>query len=158
MSGSDLDAGEGANTFSLEGGEIGSLICFDSIYDGLIRESVRGGAQLLCLSTNDSWFASSRALNMHLAQAQLRAVESGRWVVRSANTGITSAINSRGEIVDSIPILEEGVLVCEAAYEEEMTLYTGIGNLFVYGWIALISLVTVWEFSLWICQKISKTT
>lgn len=158
MSGSDLDAGEGANAFFLDDGTIGSLICFDSIYDGLIRESVMGGAQLLCLSTNDSWFASSRALNMHLSQAQLRAVESGRWIVRSANTGITSAINSRGEIIDSIPILEEGMLVCEVAYEEEMTLYTRIGNLFVYGWIALVFLVTVWEFSLGIRKKISKTT
>lgn len=141
MSGSDLDAGVGANAFTLEEGGVGSLICFDSIYDGLIRESVMGGAELLCLSTNDSWFGSSRALYMHRAQAQLRAVESGRYVLRSANTGITSVINARGEEVDSIPIQEEGVLVCEVSLEEGMTLYTRIGNLFVYLWGAILLLL-----------------
>ncbi len=154
MSGTDLEEGTEANVFALEQGEIGSLICFDSIYDSLTRDSVLAGAELLCLSTNDSWFGSSRALNMHRSQAALRAVESGRWILRSANTGITCVINDRGEVVEEIPILSEGVLVTEVTLREEIGFYTRTGNLLV--WCGIVGIVALcgWEFSVEIRRRI----
>ena len=140
LSGADLEEGSEASVVMLEEGTVGSLICFDSIYDGFTRESVLAGAELLCLSTNDSWFGESRALYMHNAQAKLRAVESGRGVLRSANTGLTAFLDEKGRTVEEIPIQEEGVLVADAALSDRMTLYTRIGNVFVYGCIGLLSL------------------
>ena len=145
LSGADLTPGSEPNVFDLTEGSIGSLICFDSIYDGFTRESVLAGAEVLCLSTNDSWFGDSRALYMHNAQAKLRAVESGRSVLRSANTGLTTLINEKGQTVAEIPIEKEGVLVSDVTLSDHLTLYTRLGNLFVWVGIILLQGVLVIE-------------
>lgn len=132
MSGEEIAQGEGSQLFMLDEGALGSLICFDSIYEDLTRESVIDGAQLICLSTNDSWFTDSAALYMHNAQAQLRAIESGRYIVRSANTGISTVINSRGEVIAELDPLVDGMIVEDVYMRSNKTLYTVIGNLFVY--------------------------
>lgn len=138
LSGGLIAEGEEPNVFFLEEGGVGSLICFDSIYEDLTRESVREGAELIALSTNDSWFTDSAALSMHNAQAQLRAIESGRYVARSANTGISTVISARGEVMASLDPLVDGMLVEEVELNEDTTLYTTIGNSFVY--LAIIAL------------------
>jgi len=98
LSSSDITPGEGAQIIEVDGMALGGLICFDSIYEELTLESIRAGAELICLSTNDSWFIDSAALNMHNAQAQIRAIESGRYVARAANTGISTVINSQRSV------------------------------------------------------------
>ncbi len=145
MSEDDLAWGKDAAVLELEEGKLGSLICFDSIYEELTLDSVREGAQVICLSTNDSWFTDSVALDMHNAQAQLRAIESGRYVLRSANTGISSVISHRGEVMERIAPLEEGVVIGEAELREEMTLYARIGNAFVYLLILLFVNVIAYD-------------
>ena len=146
LSGQDVTPGEGPNVFSLEECRVGAMICFDSIYEELSRASVQEGAQLISLSTNDSWFTDSAALDMHNAQAQLRAIENGRFVVRSANTGISTVISDRGEVLEKLPPLEDGMIVREVRAKEGRTLYTRLGNVFVYGAILLILAVLVEEF------------
>ncbi len=141
MSEGDVLWGEGAEIFELEEGAVGSLICFDSIYEGLTRESVSEGAELICLSTNDSWFTDSVALYMHNAQAQLRAIESGRYVARAANTGISAVISHRGEVLRELAPLVDGVLTEDVAMRSNTTLYTAIGNLFVYLWLAALATI-----------------
>jgi apolipoprotein N-acyltransferase len=84
------------------------------------------------VSTNDSWFFDSAAARMHNAQAQLRAVETGRCIIRAANTGISSVISSRGELLSTLPALQDGVLTASITQGDHVTLYTRIGNLFVY--------------------------
>ncbi|MBQ9085562.1 MAG: apolipoprotein N-acyltransferase [Clostridia bacterium] len=153
MSGDDVLWGEGANLFETEKGTIGSLICFDSIYEDLTRESVLEGAELICLSTNDSWFTDSAALYMHNAQAQLRAIESGRYVVRCANTGISTIISDRGEVLSSLEPLVDGMVVEDVYRSDHRTLYTLIGNLFVFLWIAILLLLAALEIILWIRKK-----
>ncbi len=127
----DILPGEEAVVFETEQATLGNLICFDSIYDELARESVLAGAQVLCLSTNDSWFTYSVALDMHNAQAQLRAMETGRYLVRAANTGISTILSPRGEILDSREPLVEGLAEGEVYARDTLTLYTRTGNLFV---------------------------
>lgn len=152
MSEDDVPAGEGANLFRLEEGEIGSLICFDSIYEELTRESVLAGAEMICLSTNDSWFTDSAALYMHNGQAQLRAIESGRYIVRSANTGISTVISNRGEVLAELEPLVDGMLVREIPLRNHTTLYMRIGNLFVYLWIGLLSVLLSLE-TFWFLRR-----
>ena len=139
----DLTAGEGANVICLDEAAIGSLICFDSIYDELARDSVRSGAEILAVSTNDSWFMDSAALDMHNAQSKLRAIENRRYVVRAANTGISSMITPTGKMIDSIGALEGGQMTEEMGLRDGMTLYTRVGNLFVYLCIAFLCGVPV---------------
>ena len=127
--------GEDAAVHASAMGGIGSLICFDSIYETLALDSVRQGAQLLTISTNDSWFFDSAAARMHNAQAQLRAVENGRWVVRAASTGISSIISPSGVIMAKLDALTEGVLYGTVEMREQTTLYTRLGN--VVAWVCL---------------------
>ncbi len=128
----DLSAGTSSALFDGAWGKIGSLICFDSIYDQLAGESMRDGAELLVISSNDAWFSDSAGVYQHNAQAVLRAVESGKWVLRSANTGISSVITPDGLVVDSLPPLTEGDLVQTVQFVSGQTVYSRIGNLFVY--------------------------
>ena len=141
MSSGSVEWGEGSQIFELEEGRIGSLICFDSIYEELNLESVRDGAELICLSTYDSWFTDSAALYMHNAQAQLRAIETRRQIVRSANTGISTVITKRGEVIAELAPLVDGMLVEDVELHTQTTLYTRIGNLFVYLWILILLLL-----------------
>ena len=133
----DIPAGEDSVVFDLEVGQVGSLICFDSIYERNAMDSIRNGAQILAVSTNDSWFTDSRGVWMHHAQSQLRAIETGRWVVRSANTDVSSVINDKGEVLDSLAPLKTGYVLEEAYLSDRVTVYSVIGNAFAYACIAL---------------------
>lgn len=130
--GADLAFGEEAVVISLDEGKVAPLICFDSIYEQNALESVRKGAELLAIPTNDSWFKDSRGVWMHSAQGQLRAIETGRYVLRAANTGVSSVITHRGVIEDKLPPFETGYVLGEVEMRTSTTLYTVIGNLFVY--------------------------
>ncbi len=128
MSDDDIYAGDGTEILELDRVKIGSLICFDSIYDSLARASVRDGAELIALSTNDSWFTDSAALYMHNAQAQMRAIENGRYVVRAANTGISTIISARGEVLEELEPLIEGFVMADVPVNTHRTLYSYVGN------------------------------
>ena len=132
MLSSDLTAGKDSALFETEWGKIGSLICFDSIYEQLTVDSVRDGAELMVISSNDSWFFDSAAVYQHQSQAQLRAIESGRYILRSANTGIPTIISPKGELLSWIDPLVDGYAVSEVATVSKNTLYTVVGNLLVY--------------------------
>lgn len=133
----DIPAGEDSVVFDLELGQVGSLICFDSIYEQNALDSIGNGAQLLAVSTNDSWFQDSRGVWMHHAQSQLRAIETGRCVVRSANTGVSSIINAKGEVLESLDALKTGYVLEEVTLSDRTTVYSVIGNVFAYACIAL---------------------
>ncbi|MBE6554030.1 MAG: apolipoprotein N-acyltransferase [Ruminococcaceae bacterium] len=130
--GEDLTPGEDSANFETAWGSIGALICFDSIYETLALDSVRDGADLLVLSSNDSWFYDSAGIYQHQAQAQLRAIETGRDLVRAGNTGISSAVTAKGECIAWIDPLTEGYAVADVSLRSTDTLYVCVGNLFVY--------------------------
>lgn len=133
----DIPAGEDSVVFDLEPGHVGSLICFDSIYEQNALDSIGNGAQLLAVSTNDSWFRDSRGVWMHHAQSQLRAIETGRWVVRAAVTGVSSLINDKGEVLDTLAPLKTGYVLGEVYLSNRVTVYSVIGNSFSYVCILL---------------------
>ena len=130
--GGNLTAGRYPNIISTDVGSLGALICFDSIYETLTLDSVRDGAQLLLLSTNDSWYRDSAAVYQHNAHAKLRAVETGRWVARAANTGVSSIIMPSGEVTGELEPLVTGNVYGEVYLSDEVTPYVMIGNVGVY--------------------------
>ena len=110
---SDISKGTSTNIMTLGDTDVGCLICFDSIYDGLTFDTIHDGAEIICLSTNDSWFSGSAALSIHNSHAQLRSIESGRYTSRCASTGISTIISPRGEILSSVDADTEGVAIYE---------------------------------------------
>lgn len=133
-----LSAGEDTAIADSEFGKVGRMVCFDSIYPTLARQSVADGAEILLLSTNDSWYLDSPAVYQHNAHACLRAVENGRWLLRAANTGISSIISPTGEVTDSLEPLVQGYVYSDAYFSSERTLYSYTGDLIVLLCFALI--------------------
>lgn len=127
----DLTAGNEPTVVDVDCANCAPIICFDSIYEELTRQSVLAGANLITISTNDSWFSDSRAIWQHNYHAVLRAVENGRSVVRAANTGVSSLITSYGEITELLVPLEEGYILGEVTINDNITLYTRLGNVIV---------------------------
>ncbi len=76
------------------------IICYESIYGEYITNYVKKGANLLTIMTNDGWWANTPGHKQHLNYARLRAIETRKWIARSANTGISAVINSNGDIVE----------------------------------------------------------
>ena len=138
--GDDLAAGEGAQLIETEYGKIGLIICFDSIYEALSRESAASGAQVLFVSTNDSWFGDSSAVYEHNSHSILRAVENGKYVVRAANTGISSVITPTGEVVSTLDPMVKGYLSEEIVMIPSSTLYSNTGDVIVYISFAAIAI------------------
>lgn len=140
----DIRAGSETAVMTLsDGTRVGGLICFDSIYEELALSSARDGAQILVLGTNDSWFTDSAAVYMHNAQARLRTIETGLPVVRAANTGISSLIDSHGAVHGTLPPLVDGAL-CGTITTGSASLYSRTGNIFVYLLIAFYVAVMVY--------------
>ncbi len=133
---SELTAGTDSALFETPWGKIGSMICFDSIYEMLGLRSVRDGAGLMVISSNDSWFSDSAAVYQHQAQAQYRAIEEGRYMVRAANTGISTILSPKGEILCWLDPLTEGYAAEDVHFLNGRTVYSVIGNSFVYFCIA----------------------
>lgn len=79
------------------------IICYESIYGEYITQYVKKGANLLTIMTNDGWWANTAGHKQHLNYARLRAIETRKWIARSANTGVSAVINSNGDIVESRP-------------------------------------------------------
>ena len=127
-----LTPGESSRIMRVNGVNYGGLVCFDSIFPRLARQSVRDGADILLISTNDSWFRDSSAIYQHNAQAVLRAVQNNRYVVRSANTGISSFISSTGRVLQQTEVFERTVITREVGLVQGMTIYTRFGEIILY--------------------------
>jgi len=104
-------------------------ICFEGNFATLARDMVRSGAQILTNQTNDAWFGTSRELDQHLAVARLRAVETGRWMVRACNSGYTAAIAPDGTVRHLLPKGEAGVLRLSLPLRDGQTFHTWAGDL-----------------------------
>ena len=139
----DFDPGTDSVILSTDLAKIGGVICFDSIYESLTRQSVKNGAEFIAMSTNDSWFFDSAAVSIHLNQAKLRAIETGRYLVRSANTGISAIIAPTGKVLDEEPALCAGYCISEIGLRTNNTVYVLIGNTFVYITLAFIALLGI---------------
>lgn len=85
------------------------LICYEVIFPGEVASAAQG-ADLLVNLTVDTWYGDSPGPWQHLRHAQLRAVETGRPVIRAANSGISAVIDSRGRILDALALGTVGVL------------------------------------------------
>jgi apolipoprotein N-acyltransferase len=82
---------------------VAPVICWESVFGEYVTGYVReAGANLLFVITNDGWWRNTPGHRQHNRYARLRAIETRRSVARSANTGISSLINQRGEELDRI--------------------------------------------------------
>lgn len=127
----DVTPGTDSELFDTKYGKIGGIVCFESIYETITLDSVRDGAELITIVTNDSWYRDSAAVYQHNSHAILRAVENGRYVVRAANTGISSIISGAGEVKEELEPLVKGYISGNVSFSDSKTLYSRVGNIIV---------------------------
>jgi apolipoprotein N-acyltransferase len=85
------------------GYNIAPSICYESIYGEFMSQYIRKGANLICIITNDGWWKNTPGHKQHMNYARLRAIETGTWVARSANTGISCFIDPYGTVFNPQP-------------------------------------------------------
>jgi apolipoprotein N-acyltransferase len=129
---SDFSAGDRTVLLPFKGHLLSTAICYEIVYPAIVRESVRGGSELLTTITNDAWFGRTSAPYQHFAQAAMRAIEEGRYLVRAANTGVSGIVDPYGRILAASPIFQPGVIVGSVGLLTSQTLYARMGDLFAY--------------------------
>lgn len=121
---------------------IGMSICYEVVYPDLVRsnEIVPG---ILATISNDSWFGRSIGPLQHFQMARMRAVENGRYLLRSTNNGMTAIINQRGDVQSWLPQFEAGVLRGHAEIRTGQTPFAKMGHLPLLLLLLLIFTISV---------------
>lgn len=132
----DIEKGNRYSLFSFKDAQIANLICFEDIFSDLVLQFVRRGANLLLNITNDAWFRGHPQAVQHLQIAVFRAIETRRYLVRVANTGISCVISAKGKILHKIEEEKRDVFLKDTLSEEvflrdDISLYAKIGDVFV---------------------------
>ena len=104
------------------------LICFESVFPDLCREGVHEGSELFVNITNDGWFGDTPGPYQHAQMAIVRAVEFRRWLVRSANSGVSMVVDPAGEVVSQIGLYKEGILMADVKLLSGETFYARHGD------------------------------
>ncbi len=129
---------------SVAGVKLAVDICYEDVFgEEIIRQLPQ--ATMLANLTNDAWFGHSIGPWQHLQIAQMRALESGRTMVRATNTGVTAIINQRGEVEKQAPIFTTTILEGKAQAFQGSTPFVRFGNLPALLLIALL-LAAAWRF------------
>jgi apolipoprotein N-acyltransferase len=125
---SAFSAGDARQVNLRSAGEaIGTSICYEDAFGELIRNSLPA-ATLLVNVSNDAWFGDSIAPPQHLEIARMRALETGRYLLRATNTGISAMIDVKGKVMDQAPQFNVITLRVIAQPYQGMTPYVRFGN------------------------------
>ena len=140
--------GEGATVLSYTDAmygrvDLGPFICYEAMFPPYAREMTQKGATLLVTQSNDSWFQSRAAMEQHLAAVVLRTIENRRETVRSTTTGVTCFLDSRGRVLDKLPLNQVAYGVRTMQMLSDKTLYTRLGDWFPY--LCLLFLLSIVE-------------
>jgi apolipoprotein N-acyltransferase len=111
---------------------IAPFICYEIAYPEFVANMAKDSDLLITIS-NDAWFGNSLGPKQHMAIAQMRALETQRYLLRSTNTGITALVNHKGEILKQLPTNQRATLTALAQTRQGSTPFMlfGLWPLFV---------------------------
>ena len=119
------------------------IICYESIYSDYITEYVRKGANILIVITNDGWWGNTPGYKQHMNYARLRAIETRKWVARSANTGISCFIDPLGNVVNPQPWDTAAVIKLAIPVDDRQTFFVQHGDILSRSAVAVCVLLLV---------------
>jgi apolipoprotein N-acyltransferase len=128
--------------------KVTAAICYESVYGEYVAEHVRKGANLIFIITNDGWWGNTEGHRQHVQYARLRAIETRRWVARSANTGISCIIDPSGKMQQPLPYWKEGVIKGNVTPGYILTFYVKYGDLISKAASAFCILLIIYSFYL----------
>ncbi len=125
-----LDTKQRAFTIDVNGNpvKVSAAICYESIYGELCGKFIRNGANILTVITNDSWWKDSPGHMQHFEMARLRAVETRRYVLRSANGGFSGVISPTGDVLQKTRYDERTALEATVYAQDHQTFYAKHGD------------------------------
>ena len=135
---SDFFPGPGPHLLTADGVQAGILVCYESGFASYARATANAGASALVIVTDDAWWGDSAGPYQHLDMAVIDAVQTGRWVVRGAATGVSAIIDPAGRFVKLLPLDVTGTIVAPIGAPVE-TPYDRFGAL----WLVLLALVAL---------------
>ena len=139
---SDIDSGPDEQPLLVAAGHpVGISICFEDAFSRDVRRDLPQ-ATLLVNVSNDAWFDGSHQSGQHHAIARMRALETGRYMLRATNTGISSVIGPHGEEIAVAPRAQQHVLRASVTPLQGQTPYVFWGDAFIL-LLALLLAVTV---------------
>lgn len=140
------------------GYKMAPAICYESIYGEFITGYIRNGANVIVIITNDGWWANTSGHKQHMQYARLRAVETRRWVVRSANTGISCFISPDGQVYNPQPWNQAAAIKMAIPQSDRQTFYVRFGD--ILSRIAVVVTVVILLISIftWIKNRSHKKT
>jgi len=139
---SDFSAGPNRKPVVLAANEIiGVSICYEDVFGEEIISALPDATLLVNIS-NDAWFGDSIAPHQHLQMARMRALETGRYMLRATNTGVSAIINEKGDITASSPQFIPHVTSGKVKTFEGLTPYARFGNWPVITAAFLLLLIT----------------
>ena len=106
---------------------LGVTICYEIAFAGEVRRSLPEAAILVTVS-NDAWFGESIGPHQHLEIARVRAAETGRWLVRATNTGLSAVVSPSGTVSGRLPQFEVATGTFEVVPMQDATPYVRIGD------------------------------
>jgi apolipoprotein N-acyltransferase len=111
------------------GYKIAPAICYESIYGEFMSRYIRNGANIICIITNDGWWQNTPGHKQHMNYARLRAIETRRWVARSANTGISCFIDVYGTVQIPQPWGKTSAIKMHVPTRDEQTFFVRYGDI-----------------------------
>ncbi len=129
------------------------VVCYESIYGEYVGEYIKNGANFIAIITNDGWWGDTPGYKQHVKYGALRAIETRRWIARSANTGISCFINPKGEIQQATNWWVPAVIKGKIEMNTTLTFYTRWGDyiakaaiylsllLIIYSWLIRFRIV-----------------
>ena len=114
--------------FASTSAQMAPIICYESVFGEYISQYVRNGADLFTIITNDGWWKDTPGYKQHLNYASLRAIECRKAIARSANTGISAFIDSKGIITNATQWDEEIVIKGRLETNPTQTIYVMFGD------------------------------
>lgn len=132
---------------------IAPAVCYESIYGEFMAGFIRNDANIIGIITNDGWWGNTAGHKQHLAYAKLRAIESRRWVVRSANTGISAVIDPYGRITESLPWDTDGTIKQAVPRQTRQTFFVRYGDLLSKLMLVAAAVLLAWSTYTFIRRK-----
>ena len=121
------------------GHTIAPFICYEILYPEQVASRSHGADALITIS-NDAWFGTSAGPLQHFQMARMRALETGRWLLRGTNNGVTAVIDDHGKVVDALPQFERDVLLSQYQPRQGTTPFMITG---VWPWLVLAVILLV---------------
>ncbi|PKO51071.1 MAG: apolipoprotein N-acyltransferase [Betaproteobacteria bacterium HGW-Betaproteobacteria-2] len=132
---------------AIAGQKVAVNICYEDVFGEEIIYQLPE-ATILVNTSNDAWYGESPAAYQHLQISQARALETGRMMLRSTNTGATAIIEKNGEVRAHLPHFRTGILEGEAQGYSGSTPYIRFGN-----WLFLLITAAGLVYLLWLRKK-----